>query len=110
MDRTLALIEIEALKSELEIAGDALLTAAQSGLERAAETPVDGELVNALFVEILGLCAFQDLAGQRLDRLARQIAGSVMDIRPDADLMFGPDSDGLDQSAADALFEAAPGR
>lgn len=110
MDRTLALIEIEALKAELEIACDAILSAAQTGLELAADTPVDPELVSGMFAEIMGLCAFQDLGGQRLDRLARQIEGSVVDTRPDADLLHGPDSDGLDQDAADALFGAAPGR
>ena len=110
MDRTLALIEIEALKSELEIACDAILSAAQTGLELAADEPVDGDLTAGMFAEIMGLCAFQDLAGQRLDRLAKQMTRPVVDTRPDADLLHGPDSDGLDQAAADALFGAAPGR
>ncbi|WGM31873.1 hypothetical protein [Brevundimonas sp. NIBR11] len=101
-----ALAEIEALKVELEGACEALMSAAQTGLEMAADTPVDGEIVSLLFAEILGLCAFQDLAGQRLDRLAKQIAGSGADDRPDAHLLNGPaNGDGLDQAAADALFD-----
>ena len=100
-----ALTEIEALKSELEAACDALLSAAQTGLELAADRPVDGEIVGGLFAEILSLCAFQDLAGQRLDRMARALAGGAADQRPDAHLLNGPaDGDGLDQAAADALF------
>lgn len=99
-----ALGEIAALKAELEAACDALLSAAQSGMELSEDTPVDGELVGSMFVEILGLCAFQDLAGQRLDRLAATLAGAGVDDRPDAHLLNGPAADGLDQAAADALF------
>jgi hypothetical protein len=98
--------EIEALKIELEAVCDALLSAAQTGLEMAADTPVDGEIVGGLFAEILGLCAFQDLAGQRLDRLSRALSGGIEDTRPDAHLLNGPTGDhGLDQAAADALFD-----
>ena len=96
--------EIAALKAELEAACDALLSAAQSGLELSADTPVDGELVGSMFAEILGLCAFEDLAGQRLDRLAATLAGGAEDRRPDAHLLNGPADDGLDQAAADVLF------
>lgn len=105
MDVALILMEIEALKGELEGVCDALLSAAQSGLELAADTPVDGDLVGGMFAEILSLCAFQDLAGQRLDRLSRRIAGGHRDRRPDARMLQGPANGvGLDQSAADALF------
>lgn len=98
--------EIEALKAELETACDALLSAAQTGLELAADTPVDGETVGAMFAEILVLCSFQDLAGQRLDRLAARLAGGAAETRPDAHLLNGPaNSDGLDQAAADTLFD-----
>lgn len=108
MDRTLALIEIEALKSELEIAGDALLTAAQGGLDLASAQALSRPALLGAFSQILSLCAFQDLAGQRLDRLSRQIAGEVADRRPDAGLLHGPaNGDGLDQAAADALFDLA---
>lgn len=101
-----ALGEIAALKAELEAACDALLSAAQTGLELAADTPVGGEAVGAMFAEILGLCSFQDLAGQRLDRLAASLTGGAKETRPDAHLLNGPATgDGLDQAAADALFD-----
>ena len=100
-----ALIEIETLKSELEAACDALLSAAQTGLELSEDTPVDGEAVALMFAEILGLCAFQDLAGQRLDRMSRAMLGGAADQRADAHLLNGPTRGGLDQAAADALFE-----
>ena len=109
MDTALALIEIEALKSELEITCDALLSAALSGIEAATNPPDDGAGVTEIFAEIVSLCAFQDLAGQRLDRLSQQIAGGGVDRRPDAGLLHGPaNGNGLDQSAADALFGVAP--
>lgn len=105
MDAALARSEIEALRSELDAACDTLMSAAQSGLEVSADTPVDVETVGALFAEILSLCAFHDLACQRLDRLTAQISGGTADLRPDAALLHGPaNGDGLDQAAADALF------
>ena len=111
MDTALALIEIEALKSELEIACDALLSAAISGMDVATRPPENSGDVSEIFAEIISLCAFQDLAGQRLDRLSQQIAGDGVDTRPDAGLLHGPaNGDGLDQDAADALFGIAPAR
>jgi hypothetical protein len=105
MDGTLVRTEITALKAELGDACDALLSAAQSGLKVSADMPVDGQTVGALFVEILALCAFHDLASQRLDRLTTLLSGGATDRRPDAGLLQGPaNGDGLDQAAADALF------
>lgn len=99
------LTEIEALKAELDTAGDAITTAALSGLVLAADPPGNCERIGDIFAEILSLCAFQDLAGQRLDRLSRAVAGEPADDRPDAHLLNGPaNGDGLDQAAADALF------
>lgn len=105
MDAVLIRGEIEALRSELGLACDALLSAAQSGLEVSADIPVDGAIVGALFIEILALCAFHDLTSQRLDRLTAHIDCDAVDHRPDADILHGPaNGDGLDQAAADALF------
>lgn len=102
MDVALALIEIEALKGELEDACDALSSAALRGATLTA-----GTSASEVFAEILGLCAFQDLAGQRLDRLAGRITCQPADARPDAALLNGPaNGDGLDQSAINALFGA----
>ncbi len=101
-----ALIEVEAVRSALDVAGDAILSAAQRGLTLSSAAPVDGERLGEIFAEILALCAFQDLAGQRLDRLTHSLAGEVVDQRPDAHLLNGPaNGDGLDQAAADALFD-----
>lgn len=101
-----ALIEIEAVRSTLDVAGDAILSAAQRGLAISSTTPVDGERFGEIFAEILALCAFQDLAGQRLDRLTHILAGEPLDQRPDAHLLNGPaNGDGLDQAAADILFD-----
>ena len=100
-----ALTEIEALRSELDAAADAILSAAQRGLAMVSASPLDGDGVGEVFAEILGLCAFHDLAGQRLERLSKRLAGEAPDRRPDAHLLNGPaNGDGLDQAAADALF------
>lgn len=106
MDRAAALIEIEALKASLDEACDLLMTQAETGLALAAAQTVDPDRVAAAFSEILSLCSFQDLAGQRLSRLADLLSGSAADARPDAHLLNGPaNAGGLDQAAADALFD-----
>lgn len=111
MDVSLALTEIETLKRELEIACDAILSAALGGIGVAAKASTPDHEISEIFAEIVSLCAFQDIAGQRLDRLSRQISGHGEDARPDAGLLNGPaGDDGLDQSAADALFGIAPAR
>jgi hypothetical protein len=105
MDRAAALAEIEALKTSLDEACDQLMTQAESGLALASAQTVDPDRVAAAFSEILSLCSFQDLAGQRLSRLA-DLLGGASDARPDAHLLNGPaNAGGLDQSAADALFD-----
>jgi hypothetical protein len=106
MDRSAALAEIEALSAALDEACDRLMTEAETGLALASQPTPDVARLSAVFAEVLSLCSFQDLAGQRLSRLANAIAGSTVDTRPDAHLLNGPaDSGGLDQSAADALFD-----
>ena len=106
MDRAAALIEIEALKASLDEACDQLMTQAETGLTLASASPLDRDSLTAVFSEILSLCSFQDLAGQRLSRLADLLSGDAGDTRPDAHLLNGPANvGGLDQSAADALFD-----
>ena len=100
-----ALAEIEALRAFLDYACDRLMTEAERGLALAASTPGSGDAFGEVFSEIMSQCAFQDLAGQRLSRIADMISGGVLDARPDADLLHGPaDGGGLDQAASDALF------
>lgn len=106
MDRTAALAEIEALRIGLDETCDRLMTEAEAGLALVSQPAPDVDRLSAVFTEILSLCSFQDLAGQRLSRLAGAISGAGGDARPDAHLLNGPaNSGGLDQSAADALFD-----
>lgn len=103
-----ALDEIAAIRRLLDETADALMTAAERGMTLAAEQPLDGPAVTAAFSEVLELCAFQDLAGQRLQRLANSLSGGVMDARADAALLHGPaNGGGVDQDQADALFNAS---
>jgi hypothetical protein len=106
MDRAAALSEIEALGAALDEACDRLMTEAETGLALASQPAPDVARLSAVFAEIMSLCSFQDLAGQRLSRLAGALSGADADARPDAHLLNGPaNSGGLDQSAADALFD-----
>jgi hypothetical protein len=106
MDRPAALAEIEALRAALDQACDQLMTQAETGLDLASRPAPDASRLSGIFAEIMSLCSFQDLAGQRLSRLADAISGAPTDTRPDAHLLNGPtDRGGLDQSAADALFD-----
>lgn len=101
-----ALAEIEALKVGLDETCDRLMTQAEAGLALTSETSLDAARLSAVFTEILSLCSFQDLAGQRLSRLAAALSGNSADARPDAHLLNGPANEGgLDQSAADTLFD-----
>ena len=101
-----ALAEIEALKAVLEEACEGLMTQAEAGLAVVSDPSPDPDRLSTIFSEILTLCGFQDLAGQRLDRLADALSGAAADERPDAHLLNRPaNSGGLDQSAADALFD-----
>jgi chemotaxis regulatin CheY-phosphate phosphatase CheZ len=103
---TAARAEIEALRAFLDDVCDQLMTQAETGLSLLAATPPASKAVEEVFSEIMSLCAFQDLAGQRLSRLADLIAGGTIDTRSDAGLLHGPaDEGGLDQAAADALFD-----
>lgn len=100
-----ALTEIEALKTALDEVCDQLMAQAEAGLALTANPGADAAQLTPIFSEILSLCAFQDLAGQRLERLTAALSGASVDTRPDAHLLNGPaNAGGLDQSAADALF------
>lgn len=106
MDRTAALAEIQALKVLLDEACDQLMTQAEAGIALISAETIDRDRASAAFSEIFSLCCFQDLAGQRLSRLADAISGAETDTRPDAHLLNGPaNAGGLDQSAADAVFD-----
>lgn len=101
--------EIELIRAEVEQAADALISASDRGLElveqvRQGSTEALAGLERT-FIAILEACAFQDLMGQRLSRLA---AAPGVIVRREADPLLGGPADpgaGLDQAAADALFE-----
>ncbi len=106
MDLAEANAEIEALKAALEDVCDAIMTRAEQGVVMAADGPIDAASVAGVFSEIIALCGFQDLAGQRLTRLSQALGGDRDDARADAHLLNGPaNSGGLDQAAADAMFD-----
>ena len=104
-----ALEEIVEIRRVLEVAVDDLLQLAEHGaaLARAmaqSKTPDPGT-VEPVFIGMMQACAFQDLVGQRLERLAGLLE-QRKDTRPDADLLNGPTRSGLDQGAADRLMQA----
>lgn len=106
MDSAKALAEIDALKAELEDVCDAIMTRAEQGVIMTTDDPIDKATVAEVFAEIIALCGFHDLAGQRLTRLSQTLVGGSGDTRPDAHLLNGPaNAGGLDQAAADALFD-----
>lgn len=107
MNTASALAEVEALRFMLNEACDALLGKIEIGLSLAADPSADIHTASDVFSDMLSLCSFQDLAGQRLTRLAALISDAPADTRPDAHLLNGPsDIAGLSQGAADALFDA----
>ena len=64
--------------------------------------------IERLLCAVLASCAFQDLTGQRLDKIERSLTGAPS--RDDDVLLNGPSlkGAGLDQSEADALFAESP--
>lgn len=107
MSTDAVLDELLALGRLLDEAAEGLMTAAEHGLALARCEPIDRAAMSAGFADILQLCAFHDLAGQRLRRIAVMLSNGTVDTRPDAALLHGPaNGDGLDQDRADALFRA----
>lgn len=105
--------EIEVIRTEVENAADAMLSAAMHGLAlvgkaRTGDQSALDEL-EATFCAILEACAFQDLTGQRLSRLK---AHSLRVAFSEDALLQGPASAGagLNQDSADRLFEGRSDR
>jgi chemotaxis regulatin CheY-phosphate phosphatase CheZ len=98
------LAEIAGIRDALDTAAQTLLSLSERGLELSQTHPLDAEVIEAAFLEILQACAFQDLVGQRLDRLAASAAGRI-ETRAGAHLLNGPAAQGLDQAAADRLMQ-----
>ena len=109
-----ALEQIAAIRAEMEAAADEILCAAERALQELAAAREAGavglEAVEVQLCAILQACAFQDLTGQRLTRLAG-MADGLAPAPPSNGLLNGPalPGRGLDQTAADLLMSAAPG-
>ncbi len=105
--------EIEVIRTEVESAADAMLSAATHGLALVAKARAGDQSaldeMEATFCAILEACAFQDLTGQRLSRLK---AHSLRVAYSEDALLHGPASAGagLNQESADRLFEARSDR
>ncbi len=108
-----ARLELDALRADIALAADAMLFAAESGVGKVAaawegDAAALGE-IEQLFLAMLEACAFQDITGQRLTKLQRLLAGGA-DAFAVSSLEHGPalHGQGLDQAAADSLFDDAP--
>ena len=101
---------IATIRREVEQAADHMLSAAEKCLRVLAAAragDVDGlDNVERLLLAILEACAFQDLTGQRLTKLATMITRVGLQSSKDDPLLNGPalTGQGLDQSAADTIF------
>lgn len=100
------------VRADIEQAADAMLAAAEMGLNDVAAAR-EGQAaaldrIERTLCAILEACAFQDLAGQRLSRL-KSVIGETPLVAPGASdpLLNGPAApgEGLDQAAADALLD-----
>jgi hypothetical protein len=100
---------IAAIRAEIELAADSILSAAETGLRhlQAAREGQAGALdrIEQILCALLEACAFQDLAGQRLTNLEARI--STVGPAPAGDpLLNGPAAkgQGVSQAEADALM------
>lgn len=99
-----------AIRQEVEVAVDAILTAATTGLhDLSAVREGDAAAAERLelgLLQILEACAFQDLTGQRLYQLGVVLGAQPPAPRPPDPLLNGPalEGQGLDQTAADRLL------
>lgn len=98
------------IRSDIEAAVDVFLEEASGGLQDLpAVAGGDAEAaarLEARLLRILEGCAFQDLAGQRLDQLAAKLDPASPGQTGADPLLNGPalDGQGLDQASADRLF------
>lgn len=103
---------IDLIRGEIEAAAEVMLSAAEQGLRDLREARRSGEpILDGLeqnLRAILEASAFQDLIGQRLSQLSMLIGSEPAGGRKEDPLLNGPAApgQGLDQAAADALFES----
>lgn len=100
MSNARILDELSAAEHALATASEQILTLTEAALALPHDAAM-GETLNG----VLEACAFGDLVGQRLARIARLVQQRA-DTRPDAAIMNGPGDDALAQKQADALMRA----
>ena len=105
--------EIGYIRAEVEAAAQTMITAATCALDLVARARAgDGAALDGVeqrLCAILHACAFQDLTGQRLDRLDADGVELRLHLARDP-MLNGPacPGRGLDQAAADGLFSEGP--
>jgi len=108
-----ALSELAAMRSDIAVAADAILFAAETGLSllAGADRAMDTAPYSELFVAIVAACAFQDITGQRLTKIEALIASADFpaSVRQPS-FLEGPalHAQGLNQQSADSIFDDAP--
>lgn len=90
--------ELGAVRVSLDRSAEDMLALIEQALDSDA-----GADLSPLLHQMLSVCGFGDLAGQRLAAIGARLSGAI-DTRPDAALMHGPSDAGLKQDEADALF------
>lgn len=102
--RDAALSDIAALQQDLDEAACVLVEGALRGLALTQADSMDRDALRAVLSDILEACSFQDLAGQRLQRIQGALLG-LNDARADAHLLNGPmNGQAPSQADIDALF------
>lgn len=97
------LSDIAALRQDLDDAAVEILDHTLRGMALCEAEELDRAALRDVCSAILAACSFQDLAGQRLQRIEDSLIGRT-DARDDAHLLNGPANGGPDQAAIDALF------
>jgi hypothetical protein len=97
------LSDIAALRQDLDEAAVEILDHTLRGMALCEAAELDRTALRDVCSAILAACSFQDLAGQRLQRIEDNLLGKS-DGRDDAHLLNGPSNGGPDQAAIDALF------
>ena len=103
------LVVLSQIRADIEAAVDVFLEAAAAGLRELPAVSAGDAAAARLEAHLLGIlegCAFQDLAGQRLDQLAGMMVPATSPASATDPLLNGPalKGEGLDQAAADRLF------
>ena len=109
-DHARLFVELDAIRQDVAEAADIILFATETALAKLSDSGPHGACtardVQTRLHTILAACAFEDTVGQRLTRLKTLL--SAEDVALGDPLLHGPanSGDGLDQAAADTLFQS----